>query len=74
MNVYLHIIDDEVLYYIDEPGVCNCKDCVRIEPNHLTTEAESGNFRGRRGHEPNTESQRRSSSQGPNPTHGRIPT
>ena len=35
-NVYLHMVDDEMHYYILEPGACNCKDCVRIEPRLLT--------------------------------------
>jgi len=37
-NVYLHVVDDEILYYILEPGACNCKYCVRIEPAPLTSE------------------------------------
>jgi len=37
-RVYVHILDEEVLYYIMEPGACNCKDCVRIEPKLLTEE------------------------------------
>jgi len=38
-KVYLHILDEEILFYIDAPWACNCKDCVRIEPELLTRSA-----------------------------------
>jgi len=31
-RVYVVAMDDEILYFIDAPWACNCKDCVRIEP------------------------------------------
>jgi len=44
MRVLLSFVDDELEYFIDEPWVCNCKDCVKIEPQGLTPESSDGRF------------------------------
>lgn len=49
-GVYLHIIGDEVRYYV-EYG-CNCKDCVTIEPKPLTPREHEGEFKGAPGADP----------------------